>query len=89
MKTTTKRKIATGAKMAVAAASVAGRKAVSRIAEATDEVLVKAGAAARKRQSARTTKSVLKKAGKVALITGAAAVTAVGVRAAIRRRKGT
>jgi len=88
MKTTTKRRIVTGAKMAAAAASVAGRKAAKRVADVADGVLVKAGNAARHRQRVRATKATLKKVGKIALVTGAAAATVVGVRAAVRRRNG-
>jgi len=77
-----RKKVEAGIKMAAAAVTVAGKKAARKLALVGDETLVKAGDAARRRQRARATKSVLKGVGKVALITGAV----VAGRAALKRR---
>ena len=59
--------------------------AAVKIEEATDEVLVRAGKAAERRQKRRAVTKALKTAGKVALVAGATAATAVAVRAGVRR----
>lgn len=87
---TTRTKVRAGAKVAAAVASVAGKKIISRIATrlaaARDAAMIDMGdavsASARKRRRART----LKKVGKVALVTGAAAATVVAGRAVMKRR---
>lgn len=78
-----RKKVEAGIKMAAAAVTVAGKKAAHKLALLGDDTLVKAGDAARRRKRARTTKSVLKGVGKVALVTGAV----VAGRAALRSRK--
>ena len=80
--TVTRKKVEAGIKRAAAAATVAGKRAASKLALLGDETLVKAGEAARRRQRARTGKAILKNVGKVALVTGAV----VAGRAALKRR---
>ncbi len=77
-----RKKVEAGIKMAAAAVTVAGKKAARKLALAGDDTLVKLGNAARRRQRARTTKSVLKSVGKLALVAGAV----VAGRAALKRR---
>jgi len=79
----TRKKVEAGIKVAAAAVTVAGKKAARKLALMGDDTLVKVGDAARRRQRARTTKSVLKGVGKVALVTG----VVVAGRAAMKRRK--
>ena len=65
-------------------AAKTAKGAAVKIEEMTDEVLVKAGKAAERRQERRATIKALKTAGKVALVAGATAATAVAVRAGVR-----
>ena len=70
------------------AARKAAAKVKAKIVDATDHALVDAGHAAEKRLERRATIKALKTAGKVALVAGATAATAVAVRAGIRRLRG-
>lgn len=87
MRTITKRVIKTAAKVAAAKALAAGSRKAGQWAIAADAALVKAGEAAKMRQRKRTTKHALKTAGKIALVTGAAAATVVTVRAVARNAR--
>ena len=87
MPTVDKRVKKTG-RTAAAMATDVGRKAAKRVALATDTMLVKLGEAAKKRQRARKAKSALKTAGKIALVLGATAATAIGARAVMARTNG-
>jgi len=62
-----------------------GKKAAKKVALVTDSMLVKLGDSAKKRQRSRRTKSALKTAGKVALVIGAGAATAIGARRILAR----
>lgn len=77
-----------GGKAAAALATDVGKKAAKRVALAADTMFVKLGEAAKKRQRARKAKSALKTAGKVALVLGAGAATAIGARAVMARANG-
>jgi hypothetical protein len=79
---TKRKKVEAGIKMAAAVVTLAGKKVARKLALAGDDTLVKLGNAARRRQRARTTESVLKSVAKVALVTGAV----VAGRAALKRR---
>ena len=87
MPTVDKRVKRTG-RSAAEVATEAGKKAAKRVALAADTMLVKLGDAAKKRQRARKAKSALKTAGKVALVLGATAATAIGARAVMARANG-
>ena len=87
MPTVDKRVKRTG-RTAATVATEAGKQAVKRVALAADTMLVKLGDAAKKRQRARKAKSALKTAGKVALVLGATAATAIGARAVMGRANG-
>jgi len=80
--TVTRKKVEAEIRKAAAALTVAGKKTARKLALMGDDSLVKLGQAARRRKRARTTKSVLKNVGKVALVTGAV----VAGRAALKRR---
>jgi hypothetical protein len=69
-------------------ATVAGKKAAKQVALAADAMLIKLGAAAKRRQRARKAKSALKTAGKLALVVGAGAVTAYAGKQALARVNG-
>ena len=73
---------------AAALATDVGKKAAKRVALAADTMFVKLGEAAKKRQRARKAKSALKTAGKVALVLGAGAATAIGARSVMARVNG-
>jgi hypothetical protein len=77
-----KLKAKAGAKVAAALAGVAGKKVTNRLVEAGDAALMKLSEGARKRKRTRT----LKRAGKVVLVTGAAAATLLAGRAVMKRR---
>lgn len=79
---TKRKKVEAGIKMAAAAVTLASKKAARKLALAGDDTLVKLGDAARRRRRARTSKSVLKTVGTVALVTGAV----VAGRAVLKRR---
>ena len=78
----TKVKAKAGATMAAALAGAAGKKVANRLVAAGDAALMKLSEGAVKRKRSRT----LKKVGKVALVTGAAAATVLAGRALMRRR---
>jgi hypothetical protein len=78
----TKLKAKAGVKMAAALAGAAGKKVKNRLVEAGDAALIKLSEGARKRKRTRA----LKTAGKVALVTGAAAAAILGGRAMMKRR---
>jgi predicted house-cleaning NTP pyrophosphatase (Maf/HAM1 superfamily) len=73
---------------AAALATEVGRKAAKRVAVAADTMMVKLGEAAKKRQRARTAKSALKTAGKVALVVGAGVATAFAGKSMLARANG-
>jgi hypothetical protein len=62
------------------------KAAAQRLAQVTDAVLVEVGHAAEKRQQKRAIRAGLRKAGKIALVTGATAATVFAARAVARRR---
>src|SRR5690242_18655567 len=66
-------------------AAKAAKGAAVKLEVMTDEVLVKAGKAAERRQQHRAVTKALKTAGTVALVAGATAATAVAVRAGVHR----
>ena len=75
-----KTRVKEGGRAAATVASDLGKKAVKQVALAADDLMVKLGDAAKRRQRARKAKSALKTAGKVALVIGAGAATAIGAR---------
>ena len=77
-----------GGRKAAALATDVGKKAAKRVALAADTMFVKLGEAAKKRQRARKAKSALKTAGKVALVVGAGAVTALAGKSVLARMNG-
>ena len=77
-----------GGSTAAAAAKEMGIKAAKKAVVATEDMLVKLGDAAKKRQRARKTKSALKTAGKAVLLLGAGVATAFAGKAALARRNG-
>lgn len=81
----TKAKAKAGAKMAAALAGTAGKKVANRLVEAGDAALMKLSDGARKRKRSRA----LKKVGKAALVTGAAAAAVLAGRAILKRRNGS
>jgi len=87
MNTTGTRIKGSGRRAATLATDV-GKKAVKRVALAADTMFVKLGEAAKKRQRARKAKSALKTAGKVALVVGAGAVTAIAGKSVLARMSG-
>jgi len=87
MRPVAKRVRQTGRTAATYAGTV-GRKAAKQVALAADQMLMKLGEAAKKRQRARRSKAALKTAGKVALVVGAGAVTALAGRKVLARVNG-
>ena len=77
-----------GGRTAAALATDVGKQAARRVALAADTMLVKLGKAAKKRQRTRKAKAALKTVGKVALVVGAGAVTAVAGKAVLARVNG-
>ena len=73
---------------AAAVATTVGAKAAKKVALAADTMLIKLGAAAKKRRRARRAKAALKTAGKVALVVGAGAMTAYAGQRVLARSKG-
>lgn len=78
----------TGGKTAAALATEVGKKAAKQAALAADTMLMKLGAAAKRRQRARKAKAGLKTAGKLALVLGAGAVTAYAGKRMLARANG-
>ncbi len=68
---------------------VAAERAVRKMADAADDVLIRAGAAAKHRKAARRSQSALRTAGKVALVIGAGAATAFAGKKVLARMNGT
>ncbi|NOT09786.1 MAG: hypothetical protein HOP28_16460 [Gemmatimonadales bacterium] len=75
----TRSKTKLGTKVATAAAM--------RLAAAADNLIARAGDAAKRRRRARTTKTILKAAGKVALVAGTAGAAVLAGRALLRNGK--
>jgi hypothetical protein len=63
------------------------RKALRRLAEAADAALIAVGKAAKRRQQRRVVRAGLKKAGKAAIMAGAAAATIIATGAVIRQTR--
>jgi hypothetical protein len=82
------KRVKKGGRTAAAMASEVGKKAAKRVALAADTMLMKLGDAAKRRQRARRTRAALKTAGKVALVVGAGAVTAIAGRRVLARVNG-
>ena len=66
----------------------AAKRTLQRLAIARDRALVEAGQAAERRERGRAVQAGLKKAGKVALVAGAAVASVAAARALARRRAG-
>lgn len=81
---TTKQRLATTTKRAMARARVAGKLVTKRLIAAADAELVKQGKAARARIRKRAAQAAFKKMAKRVAIAGAAAATMVAVRASVR-----
>ena len=83
-----RKRVKAGGKTAAGIAATLGKNAAKQAALAADTMLMKLGEAAKQRQRARKVKAGLKKAGKVALVLGAGAVTAYAGKRMLDRANG-